>query len=426
MASFSAEAIGGSSSKAAPLDIEDLFKRLTYRPSSTNLPLIIECDIVHSSDFVADEKIRSDLEKIKATYPAGRHYVVRVSGKLANDIAKLNEKILFVESLLPEKCRILLDISFERLIAIAELPNTALLKSRIYPSVRYYVPRDGEQQCIDEIQSLIRSLASIDGIQLVVTLCVDRPLPRFGPILRFLRSHVGFIRFITISYERSPSEMMNQLTASSSKKSSTLQQVSETMEKLNLQHGSQLSSIDPYEIVQSLVQESDGILHEQDFVPWAVSRVMEPFFSMLNYGKFSMRASPFCGFGACLINTEEYRSHPISRFVDLQKFYQQIYPLLLRLDESTTLNLMTAQKIRKIIKECGHPGVTLPDILAYFIDPRKADVARKFVANMQFIVLHNNMDIFAFDMVRRCNCATISTSNLTANGIAASCTGGCL
>lgn len=64
----------------------------------------------------------------------------------------------------------------------------------------------------------------------------------------------------------------------------------------------------------------------------------------------------------------------------------------------------------------------LPDLYEYLMDKSKAETTRNFIQNLQFIVVHNNMDIAAVDMVRRCNCA-MGTQSVVSDGVASYCTG---
>jgi len=80
-------------------------------------------------------------------------------------------------------------------------------------------------------------------------------------------------------------------------------------------------------------------------------------------------------------------------------------------------------KIKGIFSRCGVSGFQLPNVADYLTDKAKAPVTREFTRNLQFIIVHNNMDFGALDMVRRCNCMSATTSATSPTGLAASCTG---
>lgn len=65
----------------------------------------------------------------------------------------------------------------------------------------------------------------------------------------------------------------------------------------------------------------------------------------------------------------------------------------------------------------------LPDLYAYLTDKSLADETHKFIQNLQFFVVHNNMDVAAMDMVRRCNCAIGTRSSVSDSHVASYCTG---
>lgn len=65
----------------------------------------------------------------------------------------------------------------------------------------------------------------------------------------------------------------------------------------------------------------------------------------------------------------------------------------------------------------------LPDLYSYLTDKAKLEETSNFLSNLQFIIVHNNMDIAAVDLVRRCNCLMGTTSSVNPNSIASYCTG---
>eukprot|EP00003_Mantamonas_plastica_P022352 TRINITY_DN3779_c0_g1_i1.p1 TRINITY_DN3779_c0_g1~~TRINITY_DN3779_c0_g1_i1.p1 ORF type:complete len:147 (-),score=31.05 TRINITY_DN3779_c0_g1_i1:30-470(-) len=144
---------------------------------------------------------------------------------------------------------------------------------------------------------------------------------------------------------------------------------------------------------------------------------------MLGYGQVHIRPSAFCGFMTCLVNTEKYTSMPVTRFLNLKKFYSDIQPHLDGLINSSSVGFFQAMQIRKIFKNCAWEGVQLPDLLGYLTEKSKAEVTRRTIRNAQFLVVHNNMDISTIDLRRRCNCMSVSKSSMTKNGFSAACTG---
>lgn len=73
--------------------------------------------------------------------------------------------------------------------------------------------------------------------------------------------------------------------------------------------------------------------------------------------------------------------------------------------------------------KCNKSENNFSNFLKYFTS-KEADTAKEFIKNLQFIILHNTMDLGAVDMVRRCNCASLRV-NPTQNStrMAATCTG---
>jgi len=84
---------------------------------------------------------------------------------------------------------------------------------------------------------------------------------------------------------------------------------------------------------------------------------------------------------------------------------------------------MNAKRLKKIFQKCEQPNKgPLPDLYAYLTESSKATETKNFIQHLQFFVVHNNMDIAAFDLVRRCNCA-VGTQQPSGKSIVSYCTG---
>jgi hypothetical protein len=56
-------------------------------------------------------------------------------------------------------------------------------------------------------------------------------------------------------------------------------------------------------------------------------------------------------------------------------------------------------------------------------DQSREKAAQTWLSSLQFVIVHNSMDVASMDLVRRCECAIVTTSSITKSGMAASCTG---
>jgi hypothetical protein len=137
--------------------------------------------------------------------------VLKVTGKVATDMEQLNGRVLFVESLV-HSVPILLELSFERLISISHLSNSVFLRPRIYPAVKYYLQQGEEERCLEDLKRLTEAIQQFKGLPLMVSLILQQnPLPNLKPILSYLRQLNGFVRFIVLSLERPPLDMVKSL-----------------------------------------------------------------------------------------------------------------------------------------------------------------------------------------------------------------------
>lgn len=149
-----------------------------------------------------------------------------------------------------------------------------------------------------------------------------------------------------------------------------------------------------------------------------MAQIFEPFLPTLNIERYQFRASPFCGYGTVLVNTENNFSVPFTRLINFERLYKDIVPLLPKLIKSD-LGLGTITKLKSILDNSAMPGVTLPNLLSYIIDSSKLNQALEFIDSIQFFILHNHMDVSNLDMARRCTCSVLSKNN--GPGYIASC-----
>jgi len=403
----------GTEVPATP-DIEDIKAKLKYTPQSANLPLALELPLWENGDFVSDKDLKQRIDSYKALYPPTRQFVLKVLAKLAMDIPILNSKLIYVESLISGNM-ILLEASYERLVLLCREENSIFLKPNVYPSLKYFLKQGDEQLCMEELLNLFQELKAYAGIQLMVTLCLSRPYPTLNDLLRFMREQYGFIRMVVISMERSPKELVESLAKNDANPS------------LKLDKGIPLNaveSVDVYELLEHIQKCSRNTMTVDDFFPASIAAMLEPFLTLMGYGFYFMRPSAFCGYIACMVNTEKsFTSYPVSRLFDFEKLFNDMKPVLPRLQDGK-IGIMNAKKLKKIFMDCANPNKgPLPDLYEYLTDKTLADDTRKFIQNLQFFVVHNNMDIAAVDMVRRCNCAMGTRSSLSEGHIASYCTG---
>merc|ERR1712232_1163513 len=106
---------------------------------------------------------------------------------------------------------------------------------------------------------------------------------------------------------------------------------------------------------------------------------------------------------------------------DITKLYEKIIPLLPRIRANKyEISIPLANTLRKIFKSCIRKGVKNFDIIGKIIGRNAGDNTLNLIKNMQFIIVHNTMDISSVDILRRCSCA--STEKLK-DSIISTCTG---
>ena len=358
---------------------------------------------------------------------------------------------------------ILVETTVERLLLLCSFEDSVFLKGNVYPAVKYYVLAGKEEACVKDLSSLFFQLRQFKGIQIVVVIAFDFPLPNLSLVCTPLldASCAGFIRMLVLSPERSPVRLLKQIDKNhvpaaevKEKKKSTrkdkeeeenpfLVAINKPSKKTDLANNNNNNnnnndnnneeneneeiedkmSVDPYRIISSL--ENQGfLLKGRDFFPLSVLAVIEPFIKMLGYGRYSFKTHPFCGFVACLICVDNTLV-PLSNYLNLTKFYSSVVPLLPQLNAAPNdIGFMLARKLRSIFVDCMIKTKDGPvDVLSFVTDPEKVQDTETFLDKIVLVTIHNNMDMAAVDLVRRCHCSSVTTTSLTENKIAAQCTG---
>lgn len=112
-----------------------------------------------------DYQLLHELASLRARFPPDHHFVLKLNGGLVRDLDALNSKIAMLEeaSASSSSARasgshgnsgsatsatrvgsgasgpLVVDLSFERLAELAQLPDSVLLRSRVFPCVRYFL-----------------------------------------------------------------------------------------------------------------------------------------------------------------------------------------------------------------------------------------------------------------------------------------------
>jgi hypothetical protein len=391
-------------------DIETLGKRLSERPTASDAPFVVQIPLFESGAFRSDDAIRSDVELSKTFYPANRKFIVKALAGAAMDMDELNRKALFLVSILPDR-PLLLELTYERLVVLCEREDSCFVKAGIYPAVKYFVEAGNEAQCEAELVRLCDTVSQFEGIQVTITIVAELPIEnlRLQGVLNLLRSRPSLVRVVTFQLVRSPKSILSA-TATATVAAPASNNDSSNVEQC-------LEAPDPAKFLQLLESASSGELRTSDFVPASVGVCLEPILSVMGHGFYFLRASPFCATATCLVNTTQHRSVPLTRLFDVEKFWVDMVPLLPHLQDGK-VGLFNAKRLQKTLRACLQSDI---DLWPYLTASSHAAATRNFIDHLQFVIVHNHMDIAAADVVRRCQCAVIAVDS--ARGFVASCTG---
>lgn len=433
-------------------DMEDLKSSLA--PHASRLPLICEVTLYENGAYIPNEALSQKIASLQRLY-TDKIFILKLSGKLAPNLSILNEKILYCFGLLKKNEPVLVDLSSERMQLLSGLSDSCFLHPRIYPSLRYYIRQGDEEQAQGEIRTLLTSIKQFTGIKVVISISLQKPFPNIMPLLNMLRKDfVGLVRLIELKLERAPSLIVESVkkaderrkTEISARLNATPKKAKKADKKEKEYHPLMVDSeseseedevqtaalveqefgpmeyaaLDPFELLVHLKEISGNEIDEEDFCPMSMASVLEPFLEVVGIGKFSVRPSGSCGLGACFFTVDgSIQSASASKYIDFYKFYEQMKPLLPIIKEKG-IGFFTARSIKKALKAAARHKDALPDLVGYLADSSKANIVNEFVDKLQFLVIHNYMDISALDLSRRCDCTVLS---LEENHLVASCSG---
>ncbi|EGC36586.1 hypothetical protein DICPUDRAFT_31657 [Dictyostelium purpureum] len=388
---------------------------IAKNPTSSNF--ILEFNIFQNQKFLNDEEIKQQLLQFQTYYPKNRKFVLKIIARGCNDIVSINEKVRFISVQL-KGYAILLECTLDRLHSIAKLGDSALLGAKVYPAVKYFLKRGDENHFIRDINNLLNVLREYSDIQCVVTIAMERKFANLGEILSLLRKNNTLIRFIVLSLERPPKELVESLKI---KNQLSLDQVFTNNSSTNnsdIQDTLCCNFNDPYELIQEIERATDNTICSDDFFPLNIGQALEPMFNLMGYGLYSIKPSSYCSFATCLVNTDTVESRPINRLLNFSKLYYDLLPILPNIEEK--IGFFNGLKIKSLLKNCNLPGVPLPNIFDYLTDKSKAETTRKVIDQTQILIIHNNMDLASLDLKRRCHC---SVETKIKDGYISSCTG---
>nr|CAG4714554.1 unnamed protein product [Naegleria fowleri] len=419
------------------IEIEELEKQIQNDATIIeNTPLMVDLDVFCDEQFIPDDIIIKSIYDTMNLIPKEKNVIIRVNGKLVEDIVTLNKKLNLVLEYIPDENAIVLELSVLRIVQLSQLNDTCLLNPRIHPSIQIFVQKGFEKETAVELNNTFNALKQITNLTIIVRIVVSRPFPRLDAILNLLRFPMkGFCRFIIIETERTPSQIMKQFKSSTS----------------HYNENDEAYNVDPLELLKLIEEDTKEQIRLEDFFPASVGVLLEPFLSMLGKGNFNIRPSPFCGFATCLINSENqqtYPSVPVSRLIDVEKLFKEMVPIVKNMktsmlssssgsssssssssgtsSSSQDISFFQYRALKKALEKARKPQSDYPlpkDLFSYLIsrDPTMTRKTRQIIEDLQFLIVHNVMDVGTLDLVRRTRC-TLCKYQPGGKGFVSSCT----
>ena len=363
-------------------DMEDMGQMLAHSlksmtPPPDNLPISFELTLFTDGAFVPDADLDARLLAFLAKWPQqgrGGTFLLKLIGGLVDkaEIPALNAKILRIVGIAATatpnplahpiltpallNVRILVDVSYERLLDLLLLDDSVFLKVRVLPCVRYFLGPGEESQFISEMDYLVSIIRGISDLELVLSLSVESPFPDLGRVLEYVKTLKGVVRFVLLQRERSPRDILGRLHAEARQAASAAPMPSACAAP-HPDLAAYPESTDPYELLEALEAGSGGLVRTSDFVPMSIAQILEPAAAAFGYGQYHFNPAPFCGFMATLVSTEKLHSIPLTRLFDMEQLYAQLVPVAQKLKYSNSkpsIGIMVAKQIQKALKACAY------------------------------------------------------------------------
>lgn len=398
--------------KKSQLDIEDIENRFHYKNEKiSNLPFLVSVDVTEKtkpSDIqkaIDNYLIQTSKEiekKNNKKNGKAKDFILKINGKV-NHQKILNSILLkaYESNKKLQEQMIILELPFPNFRSLIRLENTCLLKPNIYPNVKIYIEKTKEKENVAELQSIFKILKQIKNMKCMISIFISRPFPDLSEILKICRKEYSICKFIVLEYERSPGQIKTNMFGKKSKH----------FDETDLANNNNM-----YELIEKIRSATSFGINDSDWVPLSYGMIGEIFLKNLGLGDFNIRPSPLCGFGTCLINTDKFKSVPLSRFIDLEKLYSGLTKILMNGNQFNNLNnLFKLVKVKDCVKNSFFKSAKIPKNLDSYLNLTSSkedkNQAKQIIDNFQFLIVHNNMDLGCADFGRRSRCSSCHLRN---------------
>jgi hypothetical protein len=293
--------------------------------------------------------------------------------------------------------------TYDRIAVLSKIPDSCFLSARVYPCVKMYVARHGEDTAIREIQECIATVSKIVGIQLGVSIGIS-PLetPNINTVLTFLRGFPHVVRAIILASERTPSEIVTSVSRWDGKSRYE-------------------GNCDVMPVVNAVTANIGGDFAAENLLPLSSFKVLEPLLPTLGYPQYSLHPYFWSLFGTVLVSTTKIGSAPLSDLFDLYGLYDDLCRLDLKISpDGSGPGFLKWRSIKKAIKarrtaQAVATKVVPDDVLEYLTDEKKEPIATETVRRSQFLLIQNQMDSGNIDLIHRVHCSNLTLKTDTDN-----------
>lgn len=332
--------------------------------------------------------------------------LLRVDGGPLNDydqVCKFNTLVTELELKVRGNrvAGIVIELPFDRLVSLVSVPDSIFHKSTVYPCCRYHITTESVLEFTSDMKVIVDTLQStFRRIHCTLHITIDSPCPSLVPVFTVLHQYKDTLKGVVISLQRSLGGLFNALSDSGVDQSPLSQSTS------------------PMEVLTRLQHDSSGLLSNHDFYPVCVGRPLEGLIRLLGYGSIHLRPHPWCLFTAVLVYVND---SPVSMhdLIDIKLFYTLMSKYTGKSSSSDIKSWWVAHKTQKVLKKCVRPQYSayIPELIRVLSQPLDLESQ-----SVQFVTIHNQMDLGCFDSSRRSKCFNLTASLGDPNSLASSCT----
>eukprot|EP00461_Guttulinopsis_vulgaris_P001556 UN01556 len=168
---------------------------------------------------------------------------------------------------LTHKITILVDVSFDRLLLLCDVPQSVFLKSNVFPFLRYYLIPGEEETCIYELGESFNKLQNFSHMSICVMILFESEggllLPDLKLVMKLLLDRKNLVRFILFNQQRNVTTVVTRATDRHVLVSNLLAQISNNNNNTNINNNNNGNNNQQYHLMDEMLQQQQLLQQQQ-------------------------------------------------------------------------------------------------------------------------------------------------------------------